>query len=284
MRMRPSRKNGFEAADGFRERRPPAPISGAAPRDPACGLSCAAFLAAVTVFGMPAARAQSPQVSPPSLDDALFGDLEKDSVDHDVERELFGPDAKTPPKPEASSRGPLSTRRVDAWNDLLEQELGQAAVDEVQNPLLGIARSMRLVEGLIGENEAGEKTQKIQAEIVADIDTLLKRAQKKCQSCANQSQSVAQREPTEQPKPSQPKEGKPGTQPATTSNVKPGKADSQAPDMAEMMAVIKQVWGELPEKERQQMLQSSIEEFLPKYADMIEQYFKRLAEDRKEPR
>ena len=25
-------------------------------------------------------------------------------------------------------------------------------------------------------------------------------------------------------------------------------------------------------------------QFLPKYADMIEQYFKRLAEDRKEPR
>ena len=55
------------------------------------------------------------------------------------------------------------------------------------------------------------------------------------------------------------------------------------PDMAEMMAVIKQVWGELPEKERQQMLQTSVEEFLPKYADLIERYFKRLAEDRKEP-
>ena len=54
--------------------------------------------------------------------------------------------------------------------------------------------------------------------------------------------------------------------------------------MAEMMAVIKQVWGELPEKERQQMLQSSVEEFLPKYAELIEQYYRRLAEGRKEPR
>ncbi len=243
----------------------------------------AAFLAAVAVIDTQAAWAQSPPVSPPSLDDALFGDLKTDAVETEVERELFGPDSKTPPKPESPAREPLSTRRIDAWNDLLEQELGQAAVDEAQNPLLGIARSMRLAEGLIDENESGEKTQKIQAEIIADIDTLLKRAQKKCQSCASQSQSVAQREPTEQPKPSKPKEGNSSPKPATTSNVKPGKTDGQTPDMAEMIAVIKQVWGELPEKERQQMLQSSIEEFLPKYADMIEQYYKRLAEDRKEP-
>ena len=204
----------------------------------------AAFVAAAIGFNRPAVRAQSPQVSPPSLDDALFGDLNAGAVDADVERELFGTDPHTPPKKQPSTREPLSTRRIDAWNDLLEQELGQAAVDEVQNPLLGIARSMRLAEGLIDENESGEKTQEIQAEIIADIDTLLKRAKKKCQSAASQSQSVAQREPAEQPKPSKPKEGTPEPKPATTSNAKPGKAEGEMPDMAEMIAVIKHVWGE----------------------------------------
>ncbi len=225
-----------------------------------------------------------PQVAPPSLDDALFGDLDGGSIDTDVERELFGDAPKAPDKKEPSKSEPLSQRRIDAWNDLLEQELAQAAVDEAQNPLLGIARSMRLVEGLIDEAESGQKTQKIQAEIIADIDILLKRAKKKCQSCASQCQSVAQRKPTKPPKQSKPKEGSPKPKLATTSNAKPGKAEGEMPDMAEMMAVIKQVWGELPEKERQEMLQLSVEEFLPKYADMIEQYFKRLAEDRKEPR
>jgi len=237
-------------------------------------------------FAVPTARvsAQSPQVAPPSLDDALFGDLDGNSMDIDVERELFGEDPKKPPRRGTEKNTPLSQRRIDAWNDLLEQELAEAAVDEVQNPLLGIARSMRLVEGLIDENESGEKTQQIQAEIITDIDSLLKRAKKKCQSCASQCQSVAQRKPTQQPKKSKPKEGSTSSKPATMSNVKPGQGEGQMPDMAEMMAVIKQVWGELPEKERQEMLQTSVEEFLPKYADMIERYFRRLAEDRKEPR
>jgi hypothetical protein len=235
-------------------------------------------------FAVGLASGQSPQVNPPSLDDALFGDMDSGSIDKDVERELFGDDPRKPETKEPVKGEPLTQRRIDAWNDLLEQELAQAAVDEVKNPLLGIARSMRLVEGLIDETESGEKTQQIQAEIIADIDSLLKRAKKKCQSCASQCQSVAQRKPTQPPKKSKPKEGSPKPKKATTSNVKAGHAEGEMPDMAEMMAVIKQVWGELPEKERQEMLQSSVEEFLPKYADMIERYFKRLAEDRKEPR
>ena len=230
------------------------------------------------------AYGQSPQVKPPSLDDALFGDLQRGSIDSEVERELFGDAPKKPESKDPDQGSPLPQRRIDAWNDLLEQELAEAAVDEVQNPLLGIARSMRLAEGLIDENESGQRTQQIQAEIVADIDSLLKRAKKKCQSCAEQCQAVAKREPTQPPKKSDPKEGSPKPNATTTGTAKPGSGEGQMPDMAEMMAVIKQVWGELPEKERQEMLQSSVEEFLPKYADMIERYFKRLAEDRKEPR
>jgi len=43
--------------------------------------------------------------------------------------------------------------------------------------------------------------------------------------------------------------------------------------------VFGQVWGELPEQVRQQLLQQwSAEQFLPEYAPMIEQYFRRLTE------
>ncbi|MHB8900606.1 MAG: hypothetical protein ACYC6Y_17790 [Thermoguttaceae bacterium] len=241
-------------------------------------------VAAAVGFGAAAAGAQAPPGPVPAPESPTGGGPNTDSLDPQVERELFGadPGAPQPKRPPASD--PASTRRVDAWNDLLERELGQAAVDEVQNPLLGIARSMRLAEGLIDDNESGEKTQQIQGEIVADIDALLKRAQKKCQSCASPSQSASRRQRPEQPDPSKPKEGDPDPKPATTGGTPSGKTEGQAPDMAKMLAVIKQVWGELPEQERQRMLQSSIEEFLPKYADMIEQYYKRLAEDRKEPR
>jgi hypothetical protein len=227
------------------------------------------------------ANADEQPAQPPSLDDELFGDLGDDSLDSDVEQELFGDDPMPPKETQGEPNKPLDQRRIDAWNELLEEELAESAVDEAQNPLLGIARSMRLAENLIEQSDSGEKTQKIQSEIIADIDTLLKQAKKKCQSCSSKCQSTAQRKPTQPPKKAKPKEGSPKPKPATTSNAKPGSAEGEMPDMGEMMAVIKEVWGELPEQERQEMLQLSVEEFLPKYADMIERYFRRLAEDRK---
>lgn len=240
----------------------------------------AAILPAVA-FGAAWAAAAQPPAATRSLDDQLFGGS-GGQVDAEVDRQLFG-DAGSAPNAAAAEQKKKTEnqRRIDAWNDLLKEELKAAAIDEMQNPLLGIARSMRLAEGLIDRADSGQVTQKVQAEIVADLDKLLKQAQKKCQACASPSQSTAERKPDAQPKPGEPKEGKPDAKPSTTSNAKPGKAEGQLGNMAEAIAVIKQVWGELPEQQRQEMLQLSVEEFLPKYADLIEQYYKRLASDRK---
>ena len=38
-------------------------------------------------------------------------------------------------------------------------------------------------------------------------------------------------------------------------------------------------WGHLPERVRQQLQSAAIERFLPKYEDLIEQFYQRLAED-----
>jgi hypothetical protein len=43
---------------------------------------------------------------------------------------------------------------------------------------------------------------------------------------------------------------------------------------------MKRLWGGLPERARQQMLQTPVEEFPPKYEEQIEQYFRRLAEEK----
>jgi len=42
--------------------------------------------------------------------------------------------------------------------------------------------------------------------------------------------------------------------------------------------LMRQVWRHLPQRDREQMLQSSVDVFLPKYSAMIEEYFRRLAE------
>ena len=43
----------------------------------------------------------------------------------------------------------------------------------------------------------------------------------------------------------------------------------------------KQVWGHLPEKLRQQMSQYYKEQFMPKYGDLLRQYYSSLAEREK---
>lgn len=43
----------------------------------------------------------------------------------------------------------------------------------------------------------------------------------------------------------------------------------------------KQVWGHLPEKLRQQALQSYREQFMPRYGEMLKQYYSTLAEREK---
>ena len=55
--------------------------------------------------------------------------------------------------------------------------------------------------------------------------------------------------------------------------------DVREVDMQAMQTLLKNLWGHLPERQREQMLQSSVEEFLPKYETMIRKYFLRLAEE-----
>jgi hypothetical protein len=44
---------------------------------------------------------------------------------------------------------------------------------------------------------------------------------------------------------------------------------------------MKQLWGELPKRAREQMMQSAIEDYPPKYELRIEEYFRKLSEEKK---
>lgn len=45
-----------------------------------------------------------------------------------------------------------------------------------------------------------------------------------------------------------------------------------------MQDMLRELWGHLPEHERQQVINSTIEKFVPKYESLIKEYFKRLSE------
>lgn len=169
--------------------------------------------------------------------------------------------------------------------DRLPGELGSAAVSQEQNPLLEIARQMREVEGRMAQNDSGTTTRKVQQQIIADLDALIADARKRARQGKpgdGQSQSSGPQRPVGQP-PQQPDNGggTPTDKPATASTPRTDNGEPREPDVKMMRRVMEKLWEvDLPPHVRQQMMEVQPEEFLPKYETMIEEYFRRLSQQR----
>jgi hypothetical protein len=228
-----------------------------------------------TVIISPPLFAQSPP--PSSSDDELLKQLNEKSTD--VDRELFG-DKKQDQKPAdgaGQGGGDLQER--------LRRELGTAAEKEDDNPVLGIARRMLGVQSRIAEADAGEQVQSDQKKILADLDKLIEQAKKSCNcsgSCSNPQQSSSRTPASAAKKPGQKPGNKPSEKPAKESSQRPPDKKTVKPDPAEMRNLIKDLWGELPPNIREQMMQNPTEQFVPQYETMIEEYYRRLAEEKRE--
>jgi hypothetical protein len=67
---------------------------------------------------------------------------------------------------------------------------------------------------------------------------------------------------------------------AGVDRVGPGlKVIKQPGSLEERKELLEGLWGELPPREREQMLQMPVEDFLPKYELLIQDYFRRLSEE-----
>lgn len=155
-----------------------------------------------------------------------------------------------------------------------------------QSPLTGIHAAMQQAKQLVQQQESLPQAQATQEQIVADLQRLIDQLEKQQSQSSKskdqkkkkqqKSQRTAAKKPGKQSKQGQ----KPaaGKQAARESTVRLGSADAAdgQPSPDELM---KQAWGSLPERVREQMLQSASDEFLPKYREEIERYFERLAEE-----
>jgi hypothetical protein len=239
---------------------------------------------AATCCSVPGRPARADSEKSPSLDDQLLETLRADPLDELDREPVAPPHGKSEPPGRPNRADELLGKDADAWKRELLRELGAAAASEDENPLLDIARQMRHVEGLIAENESGPGTQGLQGRIVARLDELIKQARSCCKKCASSQSSpkVAARQKVSQPKKKQTQgRGKPTQKAATDPVTQPGKSEPGRLTLDQMKELVKSVWGELPETQREQMLQWAGEEFLPKYELLIELYFRRLAEKRR---
>jgi hypothetical protein len=161
------------------------------------------------------------------------------------------------------------------------------AEEEADEPLLEIGRQMREAQQRINQHDSGPVTQELQGQTVANLERLIQQARSAAKSSspgANQPQPVAQRTPDgSSPSKSGPSAAqKPGSSPTVAGSPRPsGDGKVHKPDLDAMRAAVRRHWGELPEHARQQMRQSPAEEFPPKYEVLIEEYFRRLAEEKR---
>jgi len=199
------------------------------------------------------------------------------------------PDQKPPkeqesPKQDDGERGsdvePGEERRV-------VKELGREV-----HPLTRIGKKMQLAGEQVVSERLSQKTTGLQREIVDDLDKLIqelkkkKKQQQSSSSSSSKSRSQAKRDKVNQPKRAPQPKPRPGQRneqkPSRDSEERLDKSEQVKVDMQELNELMKDAWGHLPEKDREQMRQAAVEGFLPKYEIMIEKYFRRLAEENDE--
>lgn len=246
-------------------------------------LVCALFgSSSAAAFQQPAAP--PPGEAAPSLDDELLRDLEAD-LDEDA---LRGSPKRS--RPLGAADPGKQPRHGDAMPDELDEDqldkellraLGHDVDENERNPIGAIGRNMRRVEELVAQAKSGKPTQELQDKIVADLDELLKAARQRQQQQRQQNASKNQQS-SRQSASRQQGSGSAGgesDQPAADSGAALRDRAASRPDPGEMKDLLRELWGHLPEHERQMVINSTIEQFLPKYELLIEAYFKRLAEE-----
>jgi hypothetical protein len=131
-----------------------------------------------------------------------------------------------------------------------------------------IARKMDNIERRLELARGGPKTQKIQKEVVARLDELIKKLENQAKG-SSQSNGGACPDGGQQPGNGQP--GAPMPDSRLAKNSGPGNVDPK-----KLEALAKQ-WGQLPEKERAAAMQELTRDLPPKYREVIETYFRKLA-------
>jgi hypothetical protein len=237
----------------------------------------------------------APQYKQPA-DGKPAGDLLTEGLD-----DLLNP---TPPPANPSdkqSKQPSWTPDERMLNDLIQDSLqgghdwGEDLGQQQESPLVRVEKNMTEATRLIGRPNESSKTAGVQEQIVTDLDALIKEMEKQCNSSGSQSnkppeekqgsQRSKPQQAASQPKPGKgkPSPGKPSQSQssiaAQQSSMRLGSADAAEVERRSIDQLMKEAWGHLPERLREQMLQGSSGEFLPKYKEEIERYYQRLAEE-----
>lgn len=221
-------------------------------------IHCGSLILAAHSFQMSLAAdppPSQPKATPPkSLDAQLLEDL-----DADLLKGLPGT-----VKPAIPARTAAPGKEPATGEDL-------GGPGDAANPLAIVSERMREVQRRIAGRDTSEATQSVQKQIEVDLAKLIEQAKQQCAACNKSGSGQGQQAGNAggNPMPAPPRD--------STNRVEQGTKESV--ETADVQDVLRRFWGHLPDKIREQMQSSLSEEFLPKYERLIEDYYRRLAED-----
>ena len=217
-------------------------------------LLAAAFGSSWLLLALAVAAADEPPKPPPAKPSSLDQEL-LDGLDRELLKGLPGgiKPAAPPDKPAPNSADPIPS----------------------DNPLAIVAERMRQVESRLAKRDTSPETQAVQKQILAELAQLLEQARQQQANGQNKPGG-----PGSGNKSAGAGSGNPTPAPPRDSTNRIEQGNKEAVETTDVKDLLRRIWGHLPDKLRDQMQASLSEQFLPKYERLIEEYYKRLAEER----
>lgn len=154
---------------------------------------------------------------------------------------------------------------------------GGAEVSREMSILIDVFLNMRLA-GQLMEKGDWQKTLLVQQQVIERLDELLRFAPPPASQPPQPQTQLSQQEEATAPSPDQSVTQLEKAQSSPTETVgKQGKEGAET-QTEELRRILRGLWGQLPERVRNQVSETIAEQFLPQYAPLIEQYYRRLAE------
>ncbi len=177
----------------------------------------------------------------------------------------------------------LEDESAESFDRELERHFGEDVdLTAANDPLTKIGQQMRQVEQQLAEQSGGKSTRRLQEQIVKDLAALIdqaRRASRQSSSGGGQKSPGSRRSQVRRPRQQTTGADRTSSERARQASQRAGQARvAQVDRGANPQALMKDAWGHLPERAREQMLQFSAERFLPKYELLLEKYYRRLAE------
>lgn len=155
--------------------------------------------------------------------------------------------------------------------------------------LVRVRQGMQRAESLLGEQSASrsavplDQAASVQEQVVHQLDQLIAELSKQCQggNCPPGDQPPSSGQPSQAKSTNSQGAAAQGQTAARDSTARLNNSGGESVDKAKFDELAKQLWGHLPQRTREQMMQSFSEEFLPKYEREIEEYYRRLSEEQK---